>query len=253
MNSNSSAIYVGQVSHIRQAEPPHGFSYALHMMYLDLDELPGLFDGLWLWSARRPAPAWFRRRDYFDGSDRPLAASIRDFVAADTGRRPEGAIRLLTHPRYFGHCFNPLSLYYCHDADDRLESVVAEVSNTPWGERHSYILQPQATGAFVTDEHPKTFHVSPFLPMDMDYRWKLSTPAERLSVRIEAYRQERRLFAAGLALKRLPFTARNLRKVLLAQPVATAKVSAAIYYQALKLFLKKAHFYPHPTGDHSRI
>jgi DUF1365 family protein len=253
MNSNSSAIYVGRVSHVRQSDPPHGFSYSLHMMYLDLEELPQLFDGAWLWSARRMAPAWFRRKDYFDGSERPLAEAIREFVETGTGQRPRGPIRLLTHLRYLGHCFNPLSLYYCHDENDSLQAVVAEVSNTPWGERHSYLLQPQSTSdPLMTDEHPKTFHVSPFLPMDMDYRWRLNTPTRRLSVNIQAFQQDHRLFSATLAMKRLPFTNQNLRRVLTTQPVATAKVSAAIYYQAMKLLFKRARLYPHPTGDDSR-
>lgn len=254
MKSNNSAIYVGQVSHMRQAEPPHGFSYPLHMMYLDLEELPHLFDDAWLWSARRPAPGWFRRKDYFDKSDRPLAEAIREFVEARTGLRPQGPIRVLTHLRYFGHCFNPLSLYYCHDTNGRLETVVAEVSNTPWGERHCYLLQPQSDDAdYLVDEHQKEFHVSPFLPMDMDYRWRLNAPSKRLAVSIRAMRQDRCLFTAALSLKRLPFTNGNLSHVLATQPFVTAKVSTSIYYQAMKLLFKRARFYPHPTGDQSQI
>ncbi len=253
MSLNNSAIYVGQVSHLRRANPPHGFTYPLYMMYLDLEELPQLFEGIWLWSARRPAPAWFRRKDYFDKSERPLGDAIREFVAAGTGSRPMGSIRLLTHLRYFGHCFNPLSLYYCHDAHGQLETVVAEVSNTPWGERHCYLLRPQSDKKeHFVDEHQKEFHVSPFLPMDMDYRWRLNAPAERLSVSIRAFREGRAMFTAALSLQRLSFDKSNLRRVLTKQPLVTAKVSASIYYQAMKLFLKQAQFHPHPTGDHSQ-
>ena len=246
----NSAIYVGQVSHQRQAAPVHGFSYPLYMMYLDLQELPELFDKAWLWSARRPALAWFRRKDYFDDSEAPLDDAIRDFVAASTGQRPQGSVCLLTHLRYFGHCFNPLSLYYCHDEQDRLTAVVAEVSNTPWGERHCYLLQPKPGRSDVlVDEHAKEFHVSPFLSMDLEYRWRINAPADRLAVGISAVREEECVFSAALALKRRAFTRENLRYVLLRQPFVTAKVSTAIYYQALKLFLKRAQFYPHPIGD----
>lgn len=143
-----SAIYKGQVRHRRFAPAHHQFEYGLFMMYLDLDELPGLFDRYWLWSARRYAPAWFRRSDYHGDGRKPLDAAIRELVAERTQLRLAGPIRILTHLRYFGHTFNPISLYYCFDEKDtRVDAVVAEVTNTPWGERHCYVLPSTASEA----------------------------------------------------------------------------------------------------------
>ena len=141
----ASCAYRGQVRHRRLSPVPHDFRYSIFMMYLDLDEVDRVFDRRWLWSARRPALAWFRRADHFGDSRRPLRDCVADLVAQEAGRRPEGPIRLLTHLRYFGHCFNPVSFYFCYDpAGERIEAVVAEVHNTPWGERHCYVLDPEA-------------------------------------------------------------------------------------------------------------
>jgi DUF1365 family protein len=220
------------------------------MVYLDLDELPALFRGRWLWSTRFPTWAWFRRRDYLGDPREPLADSVRKFVAAQTGFAPAGPIRVLTHLRYLGVFFSPLSLYYCFDADGRrVEAVVAEVSNTPWGERHCYVL-----GAGPTDgragmqrhQHRKEFHVSPFMPMDVDYRWWLSRPGQRLLAHIENHQLEGKLFDATLVLNRRPLTAAELLKTLLLFPAMTIKVVAAIYWEALRLWLKGCRFIPHP-------
>ena len=137
----ASCLYEGSVRHRRHGTPRDELHYRMFMVYLDLDELPECFDGRLLWSARRPALAWFRRADHLGDPRTPLAEAVRELVAERTGTRPEGPIRLLTHLRYFGHCFNPVSFYYCYDATgEQLSAVVAHVTNTPWGERHSYVL-----------------------------------------------------------------------------------------------------------------
>jgi DUF1365 family protein len=146
-----SCIFSGQVKHSRAVPVGHAFQYRVFMMYLDLEELPQVFRGRWFWSATRPALARFRRENYFGDADEPLEKSVRDLVMQRTGRRPTGPIRLLTNLSYFGYCFNPISIYYCFDArDTRVETIVAEVSNTPWGERHCYLL---ADSANLGDEH----------------------------------------------------------------------------------------------------
>jgi uncharacterized protein len=165
-------------------------------LYLDLDELPTVFRGRWLWSARRPAWAWFRRADHLGDPSRPLAEAVRDLVAARTGRRPTGPIRLLTHLRYLGIAMNPVSLYYCFDRQgESIEAVVAEVNNTPWGEQHCYVLDNahSAAGHWLQRfEHPKAFHVSPFLGMDLNCVWRLGTPGAALTVHIANVQQQRR-------------------------------------------------------------
>jgi DUF1365 family protein len=222
----------------------------MFMLYVDLAELPALFDGVPFWSARRPALAWFRRADYLGPSDVPLADAVRNLVEARTGRRPTGPIRLLTHLRYFGYCMNPVSFYYCHDAaDGRLETIVAEITNTPWGERHQYVLPVgRAAPPFKRFEFAKRFHVSPFMPMDMLYHWSFNTPAHRLVVHMQNFREGRFVFDATLGLERTPLSAPALVGLLLAYPLMTLKVIAAIHWQALRLWLKKT-----PVHDHPRL
>jgi uncharacterized protein len=246
----NSCLYNGWVRHRRAGPTGHEFRYRIFMTYIDLKELPDLFSRFWLWSAERPALARFRRKDYFGAADKPLDAAIRDLVAKETGTRPTGPIRLLTHLRYFGYCFNPVSFYYCFDErDTHVETIVAEVTNTPWGERHAYVL-PADSG---TDQNgklrfrfDKRFHVSPFLPMDMQYDWRFSPPHDRLLVHMENFRAGEKAFDATLVLERQEITGGALARTLLAFPFITAKVSLAIYWQALRLWLKKAPFHTHP-------
>jgi uncharacterized protein len=242
-----SRIYEGQVSHARGAPVRHAFRYRVFMVYLDLGELEDAFAGRWLWSATRAAPARFDRRDHFGDVRRPLDECVRDLVEAETGRRPDGPIRLLTHLRYFGYCFNPVSFYYCFDAgDSRVETVVAEVTNTPWGERHCYVLDAGGAPAerFVTD---KVLHVSPFMPLDLRYAWRFTPPGRELVVTMSCSRAGERLFTAALELAARPLTAPVLARVLLVHPLHTLKVIAAIHWQALRLWLKGCRVYAHPA------
>lgn len=245
-----SAIFEGQVNHRRFAPVAHAFRYRLFMLYLDLSELDEVFRGRWLWSTRRPVPARFRRRDHFGDPAVPLDESVRALVAERTGRRPRGPIRLLTHLSYFGYCFNPVSFFYCYDEDDsRIETIVAEVSNTPWGERHLYVLDAARSDdrgipAFAP---AKALHVSPFMPMDVDYRWRFSAPGPRLAVHMVNTRRAVKVFSATLALKRTEISGPALARVLAGYPLMTLKVIAAIHWQALKLWLKGAPVYDHPA------
>jgi DUF1365 family protein len=232
-----SAAYLGWLSHRRRAPRPHAFRYPLFMAWLDLAELDEVFRGRWLWSTRRAAPARFHREDHLGDPAQPLDGAVRDLVEARTGRRPEGPIRLLTHLRYFGYVFNPVSFYYCFDAAGaRVETVVAEVNNTPWGERHCYVVNTK-------DRSRKAMHVSPFMPMDLDYRWRFSPPGERLAVHMALLRSEERLFDATLSLRRQPLG----NSLLLRYPLMTFQVVVAIHWEALRLWLKRLPVFTHPA------
>jgi DUF1365 family protein len=248
--SMKSAIYFGRVRHRRMAPVQHEFSYRMFMLYLDLAELPQLFSGRWLWSARRAALARFRREDHFGDPRVPLDDSVRELVARETGQRPAGPIRLLTHLRYFGHVFNPVSFYYCFDEDDRrVETIVAEVNNTPWGEQHCYVL-PQSMNAGQGGHGryfpKKVMHVSPFMEMDVAYDWRFNAPGDALSVHMENAREGRKVFDATLLLSREEITGGSLARALARFPLMTVKVVAAIYWQALRLWLKGTPLHDHP-------
>lgn len=247
-----SCLYTGTIRHRRFAPRPHEFQYRIFMTLVDLAELPSLFDRFWLWSARRPALAWFRRADFHGASEQPLDTAIRDLVATRTGKRPAGPIRLLTHLRFFGHSFNPVSFYYVYDAaDEHVETIVAEITNTPWKERHAYVLQVSqkaggTDGGHVARWHfDKTFHVSPFMPMAVRYDWRFSAPGKTLSVHMENW-QDAKQFDATLHLQREPITQRALTRALLNFPLITLQVTTAIYWQALRLWLKRVPLFTHP-------
>ncbi len=248
-----SGIYSGNVRHRRHGKGGNVFDYQLFMMYLDLAELDTLFPGSWLWSSSGRAAARFRREDYLPG-DPDLQTAVRDTVESETGVRPDGPIRLLTNLRYFGHLSNPISCYYCFNKDDTaVETIVAEVTNTPWGERTNYVLpcDPETTKQRIMFD--KTMHVSPFLPMDMHYQWYSNTPGRKLMIHLENHQHGTRVFDASLTLHREEANPANLRRVLWRFPWMTMKVTAAIYWQAARLYLvKRLPIYSHPTAKTQR-
>jgi len=247
---SASGLYEGTVSHRRFGSVEREFTNELFMTYLDLDELPEVLDAARLWSARRPALAWFRRADYLGDPGVPLADAARDLVQERTGNRPAGPVRLLAHVRQLGHCFNPVTFLYCFaPGGERLEAVVAEVTNTPWGERHSYVLRDdpeRARGSVVREGFAKAMHVSPFMGMDHRYDIRLTEPGRELVVHIESHRRGDVAFEATLSLRRHEITGPALDRALLCHPGMSLRVLAGIYGQAVRLKLRGAPVFGHP-------
>lgn len=243
-----SCLYEGQVRHRRNSPVPHAFKYRIFQVFLDLDELDTVFRRRLFWSTGWPSIAWFRRSDHFGPPDQPLAESVREFVHQETGITTSGPIRLLTHLRYFGYVMNPVSFFYCYDeTGESIDAVVAEINNTPWGERFCYVIPWDKSRKSISHSCQKEFHVSPFLPMEVRYTWRFSTPGKHLTVQVEDYNQDsERVFDATLALKRRRLSMFHLARVLLQYPLITVKTWSAIYWQAARLKWKGLPFFPHP-------
>ena len=269
-----SALYIGRIRHRRFTPRFHHFVYLLPFFYLDLSEVRQIFRRKFLMTTRGPSILAFRRRDYLGDPAVDLATCVREVVEAKTGHRPCGPIRVLTQLSYFGFCFNPISLYYCFrdDQTEIPEFVVAQVTNTPWRQTHVYVVQNE--DALSSDSEtllkgevlspssrakqspdlkrfkvPKDFHVSPFMPMLMNYHWSLKGPGRTISVRMEnrAAGEPRPIFEATMALKRVRLSAVSIVKVLLRFPLLTMRPYIAIYWQALQLFVKGVPYIPHPS------
>jgi DUF1365 family protein len=243
---NTAALYEGTVRHSRTTPVVRAFSPRLFLAYLDVDALPGALDALPGWSARRRAPVHFRRRDFFDGADGPLGDTVRDLVEDRLDRRPAGPVYLLAHLRTFGWVFNPLAVYYCWTTDGAaLDAVVLEVTNTPWGERHWYVLDARDGRGQQTVA--KAMHVSPFLAMDVDYLVTWNAPGEDLSLDIRVVRGGATIFTAALALHRTALVPRTAVGVLLRYPLMPLRGSLAIYRQAVALLVARVPVHRHPS------
>ena len=250
---NSNCIYTGNVRHSRFQPKRNVFTYKIFMLYIDLDEIDDVFKPFWLWSTSLPNVAWFRRKDHLGISSEGLGDCVRELVCRETGSWPEGPIKLLTNLRYFLYRSNPVSFYYIFSVDGQhLETVVAEVTNTPWDEQHHYVLSNgkearKGNGRVQRFKIDKTFHVSPFLPMEMSYRWRVTLPSKKLAINIQNYESESKVLDVTLALSASPITSKSLAMSLLYYPLLTVKVSLAIYWQALKIWLKGVPFFSHPA------
>lgn len=244
-----SCLYEGVLHHERLRPIRHRFHYRLWLAYLDLAELPELVRS-GLLSNSRFGLASFRRGDHMWAPQRSLEDCIRDLVEQESGNRPMGPVRVLTQLSSLGYYFSPLNLYHCHGPDGvTVQAIVAEVQNTPWLERHAYVLWAGNREANTGDgvyRHPKTFHVSPFMGMNMEYRWRIKQPGERYQVSIENLADDEPMFRAGLHLRRAALTQENRHRLFLRYPLSPFRITAAIYWQAFQLWRSKCPFYSHP-------
>lgn len=249
----ASAIYEGRIRHRRFEPVEREFDYRIFMVYLDLDELPEALSVHPLWSARRRSPARFKRSDYLGPAGRPLKEAVLDKVENRCGKRPEGPVRMLTHLRYFGVCFNPVTFYYCFDASgERLEAVLAEVTNTPWGERHAYLVNQPRRPRVLASDVAKRLHVSPLMAMNHRYELVFAQPGETLSVHMTSRRKGVLYFDATLRMERRELTRTLLSRLLFTRLPMPAKVLTGIHVEAALTWLSGAGYHPHPDDSSPR-
>ena len=250
----NSALYSGWIAHRRFAPKRHEFRYRIGLLYLDLDEQSDVLGLSALAGHSRFAPFSVREGDYlktFTGAGMRLIDAVRQQVQQAIGHAPQGSVCLLTQARSWGLSFNPVSFFYCHEADGRLAAILCEVTNTPWRERYHYVLPANALHAPSEHQHfavAKAFHVSPFLPRDLEYRMSFSPAAQRLGVHMADWQGEHKLFDATLNLQRQALDRRSLHRYLRQFPWMTAKTCLAIYWQALRLLIKRAPIFSHQAA-----
>jgi uncharacterized protein len=247
MSVSPPRIWTGTVWHQRSEPTEHRFAYRMWWADLDLDTVDDRLEELRLLSSRRGRPLQWRRSDHHGDVGTPLAEATRALVESRTGNRPSGSIRLLAHLRTWGWCFNPIALHLCHGADGELETVVADVTNTPWNERHQYVLPADSRGVHGHVE-PKALHVSPFMGMDQSYRFDIDIDETHLGVRITTIDDGREPFVAGVDLRAAPMTDAALATALLRHPMLTHRVSLGIHAQALRLWRKRVPIHRHPAA-----
>lgn len=247
-----SAIYRGELRHRRFFPKRHEFTYSTTLFYLDLDELPGLFSESMFWSLNRWNLGSFHRTDYLGDPAVPLADAVRDRACELAGYCPDGPVRMLTNLRIWGFCFNPVTFYFLFGkGEQHPELIVAEVNNTPWKERHSYLVKCDSETGKTRSNFAKQFHVSPFNPLAMEYRWVSTAPGESLLVHMENHGGMASTGLNGLhmdatlRLQRNPWSSSLLNKILWLHPWNSIKVPLAIYWQALKLLVKGVPVYDH--------
>lgn len=255
--TRNSCLYRGIVSHRRRL-PAHRFSYKSAWIYLDLDEVNELDRQSWILSRRRLAPMSFRRKDHFGDQDKSLRCCVQELVLSKSGIVLTGTIRVLTQLSNFGFFFSPLSVFYCFDAEEKLQAVVAEVNNTPWGETHCYVLwsgNRESPARPCHYSHAKEFHVSPFLDMHSTYRWKITQPNDELRLSLGCEQSGTNTFQAHLVLNRHELSEKALAATLFRRPLAGIGILVSIYFQALRLWMKRCQFFPHPQvqSESSRL
>lgn len=253
-----SGIYSGEVMHRRTVPVRHAFRYPIAIFALDLDELPELDRRLRWFSVNRPNLIAFHDHDHLDGGPGNTKAKVLAFLRTHGVELDGGPITLVTQCRMFGYVFNPVSFYYCHRPNGRLQCVVAEVNNT-FGERYLYLLSDDvrtgdnAAGGYRRYAARKVMHVSPFVSMDARYEFRFAPVGDRLSVFMTEYEHGQRFFAAYLRGRRTALTDGALAWLVLRYPLLTLRIIGAIHWQALRLYLKGAPFHHQPAASPEQV
>ncbi len=250
MTMISAKLYTGWVRHRRELPKQHHFKYPVFMTWVDLDKVQTTMQKSSLWSMNKFNLVSFYRQDYIDNETEDIKTAIKQRIFSSTGQHFDGAVCLLSNLRYLGFSFNPVSFYFCFDTDqDNPRFIIAEINNTPWDERFSYVLDCNNSSNFNHSwqfEFEKRFHVSPFMPMDLTYRWQFSFKKNHLTIHMQLLQQGKLCFDATLQLQAQPMNSRNMFLIPIRYPLITLSTLFRIYWQAFLLWIKKIPNFEHP-------
>ena len=241
------SIYHGIITHTRSSPKKHSFSYKTNMLYLDLDKINEAFSGKVFWSYNKPNFASFYRSDFYGDKNITIKKSIQALLIKKINLNHKGKIFLLTTIRFFGYSFNPVSFYYCFDESKKIQAIVTHITNTPWKEKYAYVHDCRNNESMTkTFKFEKNFHVSPFMPMDIDYNWVFTSPKDFLYVSMDNYLKNKLIFNATLRLTKRAWSSFGLNKILFLSFPMSIKAIILIYLNAFLLFIKRVKSYPHP-------
>lgn len=244
------AIYRGHVFHKRFLPRNHQFTYGLSMVMLDIDRLADSFTQSRWWSLEKFNLISFFRKDYLGRNSGDLKTAVQAQIFKTTGQHFVGKVFLLTQPRYLGFVFNPVSFYFCYNEKDQLNYLLADINNTPWNECHCYVLTAESSSNEVSAEFDKAFHISPFMPMDLQYDWQFLIKDEYLTIHMKLFRHGEEHFHADMSLHPEPLNKTTMADLPKRYPMQTLRIVGCIYWQALKLWFKRIPFYGHPNASH---
>lgn len=250
-------IYKGEVVHKRFHPKKHAFNYPLAMILVDVDTIESSFKQSRWWSLERFNLISFYRKDYIqseritnsDISNRSISEVVSEKIFDDCGEQFKGSVKILTNPRFFGYVFNPVSFYLCYDENNQIKYILSQINNTPWNERYTYVHRvPSHSGSKMVFEFDKEFHVSPFMPMNLNYTWKFILDNNQVDIHMALFDSGVKQFVASMRAKYSPFTAINMFKLPVEFPMQTLRIVWRIYWHALRLWMKKIPFYEHPNS-----
>ena len=253
-------LYTGWVQHTRTEPKQHQFRYNYFQVWLDVEQ-PHLIDQISrFWSSKKNNLVRYEKENYQPGND-SIHLAICNLIKQKTKRNFDGKVYLLANLTHWGYCYNPVSFYFCYDHQQQLQYILSEIHNTPWGERFTYLHDvstcnnenssrlKNSSGDKLTFEFDKRFHVSPFIPMEIDYQWNFKITDDKILISMNLKQSSKSIFNATMNLAEVPLTSKMANVIAIRYPFTCLNILRSIYWQAFRLWLKRIPFHTHPNKN----